>query len=341
MRCRKNAGFTLVELLVVIGIIAVLVGILLPVLGTARRQAMAVKCLSNLRQCFGALSLYAADNKGFIIPVRAGGGTVGNFQPSTIATPLSNPFTINGFKYGAPTNVPGLQTIDAAWWMCFLAPYLSKQNKGGAGDLNLLNSALARNSCFWCPAWVGLREDRAAWMPYGEYNHERTGYSMNYMLSFRADYPSNSVAAGSRFPPIKEWANAALKAGTSDNGPDPLLGKWYKLSQVSRAGERAFMADCYHLFLSAPVGPSLPLPPQQLLPTANTSSAYNDSANSLAQCTFDWYRHGAYPKKGTIAGTFDPNGGKVSYNTLYFDGHVSQAVDRSDGYKAIRMRFPG
>jgi prepilin-type N-terminal cleavage/methylation domain-containing protein/prepilin-type processing-associated H-X9-DG protein len=59
-------GFTLVELLVVIGIIAVLISILLPSLNKAREAANSVSCLSNLRQVGLSVQLYANQNKGVI-----------------------------------------------------------------------------------------------------------------------------------------------------------------------------------------------------------------------------------------------------------------------------------
>ena len=65
---RASRGFSLVDLLVVIGIIAVLIAVLLPALMDARRQADRIRCLSNMRQLGGAVFLYGVNNHGYWPP---------------------------------------------------------------------------------------------------------------------------------------------------------------------------------------------------------------------------------------------------------------------------------
>src|SRR6185437_4510745 len=65
----RHHGFSLIELLVVSGLIAILLALLLPAMAGARRQAQRVQCMSNLRQIGQIFKIYEIENRGWVFPV--------------------------------------------------------------------------------------------------------------------------------------------------------------------------------------------------------------------------------------------------------------------------------
>lgn len=136
-RCDASRAFTLVELLVVIGIIALLISILLPALSAARESARAVACMSNMRQWGMAWQMYCDQNKG-LIPGDGGDGSTA--LPATVIT---NPDgTTLGLTWDSPT----------LWWNA-LPPFMNKPPyydtiSQGASNVPTVGS----NSIFVCPS---------------------------------------------------------------------------------------------------------------------------------------------------------------------------------------------
>jgi len=172
MRIRNARGgpaFTLVELLVVIGIIAVLIGILMPALMAARKSAMTAQCGSNLRQIGMAMNLYLAESKG-MFPYHPNGG---------VWTDGSGKL-LNAYD-------------DPAYWGILYLPYILKNN-----------AEYERQRDAGPGAADGLAWARSLWQcPASKVTDIDPGYSENNVVSLSATYGLNDMISGQRATRMK------------------------------------------------------------------------------------------------------------------------------------------
>ena len=194
----RRGAFTLVELLVVIGIIALLISILLPSLAKARKAANTVKCSANLRSILQGMQIYAAQNKGaipgsawttalFMYGGDPRGGDVtlpANYQPTIIqvfdwASPIAK---IMGGKFDEGESVPSRIARfefmrEYPPFVCpeneFLSlPYSNSSPQPKTGRMISYNTAIA----FLLKRWdggngrVGVTHARTEWQPPNAYN---------------------------------------------------------------------------------------------------------------------------------------------------------------------------
>jgi prepilin-type N-terminal cleavage/methylation domain-containing protein len=307
MKTRAKA-FTLVELLVVVGIIAILIAILLPALSAARRQAATVKCAAALKDIGNAFLMYVQDNKGYL--------------PAS-SVQYSN-YTIGNIIFNAPgsTDVQGVSINDVARWSNLIAKYVMKSDSGVIQTADQMNQQLTRSVVWGCPSFQGFVVASNQNSLKGDVNRNYLPYAVNRYPTMTSSWPDPLGSASFPTPNAQYTFEGSAK------------GTWYKLVQLKTPSERALMADARWSTLEARAPLSADQIPGQ--PLNQNQTPYVGSARGT---TYDFYRHGKTPPVAD-ASSFSPNGGKVAYNILYSDMHVATATDRETGYRAFRMRFP-
>lgn len=113
----RSKAFTLIELLVVMSVIALLIGLLLPTLGAARRQARSLQCLSTIRSIAQAAAMYLDDHAGRFPPTDHGG--IGSSTPQwdiQLASYLGSPGVMRAYRDTAPIHYLENQPAAVAYY---------------------------------------------------------------------------------------------------------------------------------------------------------------------------------------------------------------------------------
>jgi prepilin-type N-terminal cleavage/methylation domain-containing protein len=313
-------GFTLVELLVVIGIIALLIAILMPALGKARRSAQSLSCLANLRSIGQAMFTYVTESKGWL-PGSA----------NTSGRHLYPPGTLNNssvLQYGYD-NLPGGPISTSDW----IAPLcrMMKINLPDSPRAVLRYDAYRQIQVFLCPANSGVLS--TAYTGDGQPDAgagQQLGYATAFAFMLTPGAPNPGVTGQTRISTGAGW---------------PTLPGAYvpKITKVGRAGEKIFAADAGK-FVNGSGTPSYNL---SIAPTPNSpgrdSGPYSDfGAWTTATSSYDRtaansgpgvdgrvfsYRHGTVGERQKL--------GSYRLNAVFYDGHA----ETLDEVTAMNPRF--
>ena len=285
----RNQAFTLVELLVVIGIIALLIAILLPTLRKARLAAEEAVCMSNLRQFGAGFQIYADANKGELATDGPDGATAG-VPNHLIGTPNS----------AAAATVSGIN--DQQLWYNAIPPTIQKKSyyqmiqDDTAGKAVLPHAGM--NSIFVCPT---------AGAPASNISAEQTLINKTggdyFML-----YGTDSSTAPGVVNLYKFYSSYVMNSMIFTTGNDQVVREKWKLSQLRPTSSCIIMEE------------KLVAPGEYAIPAVQQTLRDNKIASDVQHISSDGYHNTIAQPKGNWKRftTRHRSGGFL----LFADGHV-------------------
>ena len=333
MKSKRVSGFTLVELLVVIGIIALLISVLLPALSRAREQANMVKCASNLRQIGQAIAIYEANFAGTLPPSNFYVGLSIANGTQLPATPVNGYVHWSSLLFASTLGPQDPRFFSTSGWEMFQCPSLVN------GGIPPANTYAGNND-------AGLSNETSVTIngqPVVDMQAPRMSYMLNEALTPRSIFvagfrgstrPYVFVKVGSvsnsagtimatemwGFQPIMEASSNVGGSAPVSNSRRPVSG--ISVSETKALGYTIPKADSAYV---------LPIPGEfgwaqidDMHPDPSSYYSNNSPLTKPPDTTLDFIgrNHGVGKPMGNLAGSSQGGWDLRKSNFLYVDGHV-------------------